>query len=76
MLPLSLSWALIVGIGTSLSHIIIISTYVPVTSPETPDLAVQVKPSIFELMFWKMGNNPGEYSLLVPAIKLQMQMWE
>ncbi|XP_047429000.1 adenylate cyclase type 4-like [Mugil cephalus] len=42
VLPLSLSWALIVGIGTSLSHIIIISVYVPVTRPDTPDLAVQL----------------------------------
>ncbi|XP_034019957.1 adenylate cyclase type 2-like [Thalassophryne amazonica] len=42
ILPLSLAWALIVGIGTSVSHIIIISIYVPVTSPETPDLAVQL----------------------------------
>ncbi|KAM4537307.1 adenylate cyclase type 4 isoform 1-T2 [Odontesthes bonariensis] len=42
VLPLSLAWALMVGIGTSASHIIIISTYVPVTSPETPDLAVQL----------------------------------
>lgn len=43
VLPLSLAWALMVGIGTSVSHIIIISVYVPVTSPETPDLVVQVK---------------------------------
>lgn len=42
VLPLSMAWALIVGIWTSLSHIVIISVYVPVTSPETPDLAVQV----------------------------------
>ncbi|XP_072231931.1 adenylate cyclase type 4-like isoform X2 [Leuresthes tenuis] len=42
VLPLSLAWALMVGIGTSVSHIIIISTYVSVTSPETPDLAVQL----------------------------------
>ncbi|XP_026183160.1 adenylate cyclase type 2 [Mastacembelus armatus] len=42
VLPLSLAWALIVGIGTSVSHIIIISVYVPVTRPETPDLAVQL----------------------------------
>ncbi|XP_056156844.1 adenylate cyclase type 4-like [Lampris incognitus] len=42
VLPLSLGWALMVGIGTSLSHIIIISVYVPVTSPQTPDLAVQL----------------------------------
>uniref|UniRef100_A0A8C9YEL9 adenylate cyclase n=1 Tax=Sander lucioperca TaxID=283035 RepID=A0A8C9YEL9_SANLU len=31
VLPLSMAWALMVGIGTSLSHIIIISVYVPVT---------------------------------------------
>ncbi|XP_029932527.1 adenylate cyclase type 4 [Myripristis murdjan] len=42
VLPLSLAWALMVGIGTSVSHIIIISVYVAVTSPETPDLAVQL----------------------------------
>ncbi|XP_068163759.1 adenylate cyclase type 2-like [Antennarius striatus] len=42
VLPLSMAWALMVGIGTSISHIIIISVYVPVTSPETPDLAVQL----------------------------------
>ncbi|XP_044038997.1 adenylate cyclase type 4-like isoform X2 [Siniperca chuatsi] len=42
VLPLSMAWALMVGIGTSVSHIIIISVYVPVTSPETPDLAVQL----------------------------------
>lgn len=42
VLPLSMAWALMVGIWTSISHIIIISVYVPVTSPETPDMAVQV----------------------------------
>ncbi|XP_034425194.1 adenylate cyclase type 4-like isoform X2 [Hippoglossus hippoglossus] len=42
VLPLSLAWALMVGIGTSVSHIVIISVYVPVTSPKTPDLAVQL----------------------------------
>ncbi|XP_041738662.2 adenylate cyclase type 4 [Coregonus clupeaformis] len=42
VLPLSLAWALMVGIGTSVSHIIIISVYVPVTRPDTPDLAVQL----------------------------------
>ncbi|KAM9833029.1 adenylate cyclase type 2 [Syngnathus typhle] len=42
VLPLSLAWALIVGIWTSVSHIIIISVYVSVTSPETPDLVVQL----------------------------------
>ncbi|KAF7653561.1 hypothetical protein LDENG_00081390 [Lucifuga dentata] len=42
VLPLSLAWALMVGTGTSVSHIIIISVYVPVTSLETPDLAVQL----------------------------------
>lgn len=41
-----MAWALMVGIGTSVSHIIIISVYVPVTSPETQDLAVQVKSEI------------------------------
>ncbi|XP_028261578.1 adenylate cyclase type 4 [Parambassis ranga] len=42
VLPLSLAWALMVGIGTSVSHIIIISVYVSITSPETPDLAAQL----------------------------------
>ncbi|XP_046872296.1 adenylate cyclase type 4-like isoform X1 [Hypomesus transpacificus] len=42
VLPLSLTWALMVGIGTSVSHVIIISVYVPVTSPDTPDLVVQL----------------------------------
>ncbi|XP_061664578.1 adenylate cyclase type 4-like isoform X2 [Syngnathoides biaculeatus] len=42
VLPLSLAWALMVGIWTSVTHIIIISVYVPVTSPQTPDLAVQL----------------------------------
>ena len=42
VLPLSLSWALMVGLGTSVSHVVIISVYMPVTSPHTPDLAVQV----------------------------------
>lgn len=42
VLPLSMAWALIVGILTSVSHIIIISVYVPVTQPETPDMVVQV----------------------------------
>lgn len=42
VLPLSMAWALMVGIWTSVSHIIIISVYVPVTQPETPDLAAQV----------------------------------
>uniref|UniRef100_H3CDG0 adenylate cyclase n=1 Tax=Tetraodon nigroviridis TaxID=99883 RepID=H3CDG0_TETNG len=42
VLPLSMAWALIVGILTSVSHIIIISVYVPVTQPETPDMVVQL----------------------------------
>uniref|UniRef100_A0A3P9MKP3 adenylate cyclase n=1 Tax=Oryzias latipes TaxID=8090 RepID=A0A3P9MKP3_ORYLA len=42
VLPLSLAWALMFGIGTSLSHIIIISIYVPITSPDTPNMAVQL----------------------------------
>ncbi|XP_038158066.1 adenylate cyclase type 4-like [Cyprinodon tularosa] len=42
VLPLSLAWAHIVGIGTSLSHIIIISVYVPIKSPNTPQLAEQL----------------------------------
>ncbi|KAJ8007647.1 hypothetical protein DPEC_G00096340 [Dallia pectoralis] len=42
VLPLSLAWAPIVGIGTSVSHVIIISVYVSVTRPDTPNLAVQL----------------------------------
>ncbi|KAL4617690.1 adenylate cyclase type 2-like [Arapaima gigas] len=42
VLPLSLPWALIFGIGTCVSHIIIIDVYVSVTAPGTPDLAVQL----------------------------------
>ncbi|KAG9259963.1 adenylate cyclase type 4-like [Astyanax mexicanus] len=42
ILPLTLSWALIFGIGASVSHIIIISVYVSITSPGTRDLAVQL----------------------------------
>ncbi|XP_072526300.1 LOW QUALITY PROTEIN: adenylate cyclase type 4-like [Salminus brasiliensis] len=42
ILPLTLSWALIFGIGASVCHIIIISVYVSVTSPSTRDLAVQL----------------------------------
>ncbi|KAF7229888.1 adenylate cyclase type 2 isoform X1 [Nothobranchius furzeri] len=42
VLPLSLAWALMVGIGTSLSHIIIISVYVTIKSPNTPQLAEQL----------------------------------
>ncbi|XP_061816841.1 adenylate cyclase type 2-like [Nerophis lumbriciformis] len=42
VLPLSLAWAIMVGIWTSVTHIIIISVYVPVVSPETPELVVQL----------------------------------
>ncbi|KAK1792685.1 hypothetical protein P4O66_012619 [Electrophorus voltai] len=42
ILPLTLSWALIFGIGASVCHIIIISVYVPITRPGTRDLAVQL----------------------------------
>ncbi|XP_077445508.1 adenylate cyclase type 4 isoform X2 [Stigmatopora argus] len=42
VLPLSLAWALMVGIWSSVTHIVIVSVYVPVTSPETPDLVVQL----------------------------------
>ncbi|KAI4897958.1 hypothetical protein NFI96_025212, partial [Prochilodus magdalenae] len=41
ILPLTLAWALIFGIGVSICHIVIISVYVSVTSPGTRDLAVQ-----------------------------------
>uniref|UniRef100_A0A8C4DDT0 adenylate cyclase n=1 Tax=Dicentrarchus labrax TaxID=13489 RepID=A0A8C4DDT0_DICLA len=47
VLPLSMAWALMVGIGTSVSHIVIISVYVPVTSPETPDLALVANALLF-----------------------------
>uniref|UniRef100_A0A3Q3XQB1 adenylate cyclase n=1 Tax=Mola mola TaxID=94237 RepID=A0A3Q3XQB1_MOLML len=42
VLPLSMAWALMVGIWTSVSHIVIISVYVPVTSPDTPNLVAQL----------------------------------
>lgn len=42
VLPLTLSWALVFGIGVSVCHIIIISVYVSVTSLDKRDLAVQV----------------------------------
>uniref|UniRef100_A0A665V7E4 adenylate cyclase n=1 Tax=Echeneis naucrates TaxID=173247 RepID=A0A665V7E4_ECHNA len=47
VLPLSLAWALMVGIGTSVSHIIIISAYVSVKSPETPNLALVANAILF-----------------------------
>ncbi|KAI9546251.1 hypothetical protein NQZ68_028687 [Dissostichus eleginoides] len=47
VLPLSMAWALMVGIWTSVSHIVIISVYVPITSPDTPDLAVQLVANAF-----------------------------
>ncbi|XP_062865203.1 adenylate cyclase type 4-like [Trichomycterus rosablanca] len=42
VLPLNPCWALILGIGASLCHIIIISVYVSVSTPKTPDIAVQL----------------------------------
>ncbi|XP_039524872.1 adenylate cyclase type 4 [Pimephales promelas] len=42
VLPLRLSWALSFGIGVSVCHIVIISTYVSLTSPQTRDLVVQL----------------------------------
>ncbi|XP_043100751.1 adenylate cyclase type 4-like [Puntigrus tetrazona] len=42
VLPLPLSWALSFGIGTSVCHIVVISVYVSVTSPQTQDLALQL----------------------------------
>ncbi|KAL1272117.1 hypothetical protein QQF64_031133 [Cirrhinus molitorella] len=42
VLPLPFSWALSFGIGTSVCHIVVISVYVSVTSPQTQDLAVQL----------------------------------
>ncbi|XP_028840605.1 adenylate cyclase type 4 [Denticeps clupeoides] len=42
VLPLPIFWALGLGVGTSLSHVIVVSAYVPVTSPHMPDLAVQL----------------------------------
>ena len=48
VLPLSMAWALMVGIWTSVSHIVIISVYVPVTSPDTPNVVVQVRFGLFK----------------------------
>lgn len=42
ILPLTMCWALIFGIGASVCHIIIISVYVAVSSHTTHDLAVQL----------------------------------
>lgn len=42
VLPLSLAWALMVGIATSLSHILMVSIYMGVVSPQTPYLALQL----------------------------------
>ncbi|XP_073715718.1 adenylate cyclase type 2 [Misgurnus anguillicaudatus] len=42
VLPLTLSWALSFGIGVSVTHIIIISVYVSVITPDTRDLALQL----------------------------------
>ncbi|XP_073763900.1 adenylate cyclase type 2 [Danio rerio] len=42
VLPLPLPWAMSFGIGASVCHIVVISVYVCVTSPETRDLAVQL----------------------------------
>uniref|UniRef100_A0A8C3ACH9 adenylate cyclase n=1 Tax=Cyclopterus lumpus TaxID=8103 RepID=A0A8C3ACH9_CYCLU len=50
VLPLSLTWALMVGIGTSLSHIIIISVYVPVTNPEKPELVMELVANVLLLV--------------------------
>ncbi|KAF6730649.1 Adenylate cyclase type 2 [Oryzias melastigma] len=60
VLPLSLAWALMFGIGTSLSHIIIISVYVPVTSPDTPNMAVQL---VANAMLFLCVNCVGFYHL-------------
>lgn len=61
VLPLSMAWALMVGIWTSVSHIVIISVYVPVTSPETQDLAVQVRQNALAL--FKVTNKSTKKSL-------------
>ncbi|XP_077598441.1 adenylate cyclase type 4 [Stigmatopora nigra] len=47
VLPLSLAWALMVGIWSSVTHIVMVGAYVPLTSPETPDLAVQLVANAF-----------------------------
>ncbi|KAJ0055956.1 hypothetical protein NL108_017055, partial [Boleophthalmus pectinirostris] len=60
VLPLSLAWALMVGIFTSVAHIIIISVYVPVTSPHMPDLAVQL---VANALLFLCINCVGSYHL-------------
>uniref|UniRef100_A0A8C4GEC8 adenylate cyclase n=1 Tax=Dicentrarchus labrax TaxID=13489 RepID=A0A8C4GEC8_DICLA len=73
VLPLSMAWALMVGIGTSVSHIVIISVYVPVTSPETPDLAVQLVANALLFVcvnsqgFFKTHHPPSLYTSLPPS---------
>ncbi|RXN25026.1 adenylate cyclase type 4-like protein [Labeo rohita] len=47
VLPLPLSWALSFGIGTSVCHIVVISVYVSVTSPQTHDLALVANAVLF-----------------------------
>lgn len=54
VLPLRLSWALSFGIGASVCHIVVISAYVSVTSPETHDLAVQVTVTHLCTLTWTL----------------------
>lgn len=69
VLPLSMAWAIIVGIWTSVSHIVIISVYVPVTRPETPDLVEQVtiKHPCFVQRSTKESWNSLKWSELITA---------
>ncbi|XP_062372905.1 adenylate cyclase type 4-like [Sardina pilchardus] len=60
VLPLPVSWALVVGIGTSVSHVIIISIYVPVVTPEMPDLAVQL---VANAVLFACVNGVGAFHL-------------
>ncbi|XP_076144852.1 adenylate cyclase type 4-like isoform X1 [Alosa pseudoharengus] len=60
VLPLPVCWALAVGIGTSVSHVIIISIYVPVVTPEMPDLAVQL---VANAVLFACVNGVGVYHM-------------
>uniref|UniRef100_A0A672G4L2 adenylate cyclase n=1 Tax=Salarias fasciatus TaxID=181472 RepID=A0A672G4L2_SALFA len=63
VLPLSLAWALLVGFGTSLSHIIIVSVYVSAKSPETPALAEQVWTLVANAVLFACANCVGVFHL-------------
>ncbi|MBN3308603.1 ADCY2 cyclase, partial [Amia calva] len=56
VLPLSLGWALLFGIGTSVSYVLVISIFVPLRSPQFPDLASQL---VANALVFVCGNAVG-----------------